>query len=122
VSTPRQILELLAGELQVQFAPLRIILFGAHAHEADAGEAEVEMLVILHDDESPNYRRAGEIRKFYEKRIPLQLMIGTVSQIAHRLDDGDDAVKEILDRGEVLFADPSCPGTPEQAVRRLAEP
>jgi predicted nucleotidyltransferase len=85
-----------------EFQPEKIILFGSYARgEADT-DSDVDVLVIL-PFEGKSVKKAVEIRLKLRPPFPLDLIVRTPENIQERLEMGDDFIREILNKGKVLY-------------------
>ena len=85
-----------------QFQPEQIILFGSYAYGQPHQDSDVDLLVILPFEGLPVYK-AIEIRKKLRPTFSLDLITRTSQQIQQRLDMGDFFIKNILQKGHILY-------------------
>ena len=85
-----------------QFQPEQIILFGSYAYGQPSQDSDVDLLVILQFDGLPVHK-AIEIRKKLKPTFSLDLITRTSKQIQQRLDMGDFFIKDILQKGRILY-------------------
>jgi uncharacterized protein len=85
-----------------QFDPEQIILFGSYAYGQPNQDSDVDLLVILPFEGLPVYK-AIEIRKKLKPTFSLDLIARTPKQIQQRLDMGDFFIKDILQKGRILY-------------------
>jgi predicted nucleotidyltransferase len=88
-----------------RFDPERVILFGSHGYGRPAEGSDVDMLVIMHTRKRP-VRQAIEIVQTVKYDFPLDLIVRTPSQVEKRLALGDFFLKEIMEKGRVLYERP----------------
>ena len=86
-----------------RFHPEKIILFGSYASGIATEDSDVDLLVIM-----PRTRQRGErisvrIRHAVPRNFPLDLLVRTPAEVAKRLRWGDCFLREIMERGEVLY-------------------
>lgn len=86
-----------------RFHPEKIILFGSYASATATEDSDVDSLVIM-----PRTRQRGErisvrIRHAVPRDFPLDLLVRTPAEVAKRLRWGDCFLREIMERGEVLY-------------------
>lgn len=84
----------------------RIVLFGSQAWGAPDPRSDVDLLVVLRSPDAPVDRRIrlGDLMREVGERLPLDILALTPEELAERLALGDPFVKDILDRGRVLYA------------------
>jgi uncharacterized protein len=88
------------------FNPQRIIVFGSHAYGQPTPESDVDLLIIMESDERPAMR-ATRISKLLRPRpFPMDIMVRTPEEIQQRLKMGDYFIREIIERGQVLYERP----------------
>jgi uncharacterized protein len=85
-----------------KFQPERIILFGSYAYGQPSEDSDVDLLVILPFEDLPVYK-AIEIRRQIRPPFPLDLMARTPEQIQQRLDMGDFFIRDIIQKGRILY-------------------
>ena len=86
-----------------KFRPEKIILFGSYAYGTPTEDSDVDLLVIM-----PRTRRRGErmslrIRLAVPRSFPLDLLVRTPADVAKRLQWGDSFLREVVDKGKVLY-------------------
>jgi uncharacterized protein len=85
-----------------QFSPEKIILFGSHASGRAGPDSDLDLLGVMHF-EGGYFHQASEIRRRLGLRIPLDLLVRTPEQVQRRLEIGDRFMREIIERGEVIY-------------------
>ena len=88
------------------FAPRKIILFGSHAYGKPGKDSDVDLLVILKTSKN-TLDAAVSIRQAIDHDFPIDIIVRTPKQIQQRLRWGDSFIKEIMEKGEVLYETPS---------------
>jgi uncharacterized protein len=89
-------------QIAEKFQPERIILFGSYAYGQPTEDSDVDLLVILPFEEMP-VQKAIAIRKQVKSPFPLDLMARTAEQIQQRLEMGDFFIRDIMEKGRVLY-------------------
>lgn len=92
----------LCNKIAREFHPHKIILFGSHAYGEPEWDSDVDLLVIMPFKGTP-HRQAVTIRNQIEAGVALDLLVRTPQQISRRLAMGDSFIREILERGKVLY-------------------
>ena len=82
--------------------PEKIILFGSYAQGNPSVDSDVDLLVILKLD-GKNALKATEILKAINPHFPVELIVRTPDQVRERLELGDFFIKEIFEKGKVLY-------------------
>ena len=90
-------------------APEKIILFGSYAYGTPDNESDIDLLIIK--DISPSKIRDYKLNiklKLWELtkkwNIPVDIIVDNQQRIDQRINDGDLFYKEILTKGNVLYA------------------
>ena len=100
---------LIAGiveKIKREYEPERIILFGSHASGSAERDSDIVLLIIKDTQDRPIDRRVA-VRKIVSDRrrlIPFEPMVLTPHEVEERLEIGDQFVKGIIEKGEVLYA------------------
>ncbi|HLG17954.1 MAG TPA: nucleotidyltransferase domain-containing protein [Blastocatellia bacterium] len=100
-TTARQIKQL-CEQIAREFHPEKIILFGSHAYGRPQWDSDVDLLVVMRFRGRPT-RQAVKIRSQIETPVALDLLVRTPAQISKRLEMGDFFIREIVERGKVLY-------------------
>ncbi len=95
----------LSSKIVRKFRPEKIILFGSYTYGTATDDSDVDLLVILPFEGKP-IRKASEILKKTKPRIPVELLVRTPEQIRTRLALNDYFLREIMDKGKVLYESP----------------
>jgi len=88
-----------------EFQPEKIILFGSWAYGKPDTDSDIDLLVVMPFEGSP-FRQAGTILNRVIQSVgvlPLDLLVRTAEQSHERLALGDGFVRDILERGKVLY-------------------
>lgn len=85
-----------------RFKPEKIILFGSHAYGQPTAESDVDLLVVMDFEGSP-IQQAIKISRELGLVTPLDLLVRTPEQVQERLRMEDPFMREIVERGEVLY-------------------
>jgi predicted nucleotidyltransferase len=91
-----------ALQIARKFKPQKIILFGSYAYGEPKQESDVDMLVIM-PFEGKGSHKATEILIETDPRFPIDLLVRTPDQIKKRLELGDFFIREITQKGKVLY-------------------
>ena|SRR3990172_10483213 len=89
-------------QIAAKFDPLKVVLFGSYAYGNPREDSDVDLLVIMDFDTSPT-RQAVKILKQLDYHFGLDLITRTPSSINKRLQMGDFFLKEITEKGKVLY-------------------
>jgi predicted nucleotidyltransferase len=85
------------------FRPRKIILFGSHASGKPAEDSDVDLLVIMPLRGDPVYKSV-EIALAARPGFPMDLLVRTPAEVRKRLAWNDFFIREIMEKGKVLYA------------------
>ena len=92
----------LCEQIAREFKPEKIILFGSHAYGKPQWDSDVDLLIIMPFKRRP-HRQAVNIRSRIGAPMALDLLVRTPQQVSRRLAMGDSFIREILERGKVVY-------------------
>jgi predicted nucleotidyltransferase len=85
------------------FQPHKVILFGSYAYGQPRPDSDVDLLVIMDSDE-PMIERMLRVSEVARVRfLPMDVLVRTPEEIEYRLSIGDFFLKEIVEKGRVLY-------------------
>ncbi|MDQ3011683.1 MAG: nucleotidyltransferase domain-containing protein, partial [Acidobacteriota bacterium] len=84
------------------FRPEKIILFGSHAYGTPTLESDLDLLVVMPFEGSP-LSQAVRISRQLKLMIPIDLIVRTPAQLNERLAMDDFFMREIVERGKVMY-------------------
>lgn len=114
--TKKQIKEL-CDQIVREFQPEKIILFGSHAYGKPTPDSDVDLLVIMSYEGEYRKQLVKMLTKI-ESYVPMDLLLRTPKEINERLELGDFFIKEITERGKVMY-DETDSGVGGESRRRL---
>ena len=91
-----------ANQVARRFKPARIILFGSYAYGKPTPDSDVDLLVIM-PCEGRSLDAALDVRRTVDAGFPMDLIVRTPAEVRRRLSLGDFFLREIMDRGIVLY-------------------
>ncbi|MFL5801389.1 MAG: DUF6932 family protein [Roseiflexaceae bacterium] len=92
-----------SNRIAAAFEPERIILFGSYAYGAPTPDSDVDLLVIM-PFEGNSVRKATEIRRVVRAGFSVDLLVRTPTQVEQRLEWNDWFMREIVEKGKVVYA------------------
>lgn len=98
----RRTISSFARRVARQFNPHKIILFGSYAYGKPNEDSDVDMLVIM-PFKGKGAQKATEILLATDPRFPIDLLVRTPKQIKTRIKLGDYFIREITQKGKVLY-------------------
>ena len=99
---PEKVIRSLSQAVAQKFHPQRIILFGSYAYGKPRPESDVDLLIIM-DTPIRETQQALEIRQFLKPTFGVDIIVYTPQRVDERLSWGDSFLREILERGIVLY-------------------
>jgi len=103
---PRAVIQKIVERLVAEYPPQKIILFGSYAYGQPGPDSDIDLLIIKATGEG-FLERLHTVRRVTggtHPSVPFDPIVLTPTEMADRLEAGDQFLREILDRGEVLYA------------------
>ena len=93
-------------KIKTEYRPEKIILFGSYAYGEPAEGSDIDLFIIKESNKR-RIDRFCEVRKIIRdiKGISVQPVVFTKDELNKRLKIEDDFIKEILEKGEVLYGE-----------------
>lgn len=98
----RAYIKKLCRRIAEEFKPEKIILFGSQAYGKPTPDSDVDLLVVM-QFEGSYFQKAHEIRMRLGLTLPIDLLVNTPEQLQYRLEIGDRFMREIVERGKVMY-------------------
>src|ERR1700682_5381321 len=98
---PMRLIRRFARDVAERFQPEKIILFGSYAFGQPHADSDVDVLVIMPTRNELDL--AVKICVAVEYHFPVDLLVRTPKNLAWRLAEGDSFLREVMDRGKVLY-------------------
>ena len=95
----------IVSKIKREYYPNKIILFGSYAYGQPDRDSDIDLLIIKNTQERPIDRRVAVARIASDPKrlIPLEVIVLTPEEVRERLEIGDQFLREILGRGDVLY-------------------
>ncbi len=100
----RDQIQKLADQIAAEFRPQKIILFGSRAYGTPGKDSDVDLMVIEPLQGSP-VRRAVEMLSKFDPPFSVDLRVRDPEDVAMRYEHHDTLIRDVLDRGHVLYAE-----------------
>lgn len=89
--------------------PEKIILFGSYAYGNPGNESDVDILVIKNIEENKirDFRIKLKLLLWeivIKENVPVDILVDNLERINQRINDGDMFYKEIMMKGNVVYA------------------
>ncbi|HEV3143023.1 MAG TPA: nucleotidyltransferase domain-containing protein [Gemmataceae bacterium] len=94
-------IRLFARQIAERFKPDKIILFGSYAYGTPHADSDVDLLVVM--PAAREVTQAIRIRMALPAPFPLDLIVRTPERLARELEDCDWFLREIIEKGKVLY-------------------
>lgn len=103
-----QAIEQVVKTVRNRYRPERIILFGSRVWGRRRNGSDLDLLVIkrTRKRELARIREVYRLVERYQRRpyrLPLDIVVKTPAEVSRRLAEGDDFLREILERGKVVY-------------------
>jgi uncharacterized protein len=95
-----------ARRIAERFQPDKIILFGSYAYGTPHNESDVDLLVIMRTRNAID--QSIRIKTAFERPFSLDLIVRTPYQIERGLKDDNWFLREIMEKGKVLYEARDC--------------
>lgn len=99
---PQAAIDDVVNQIIEKFKPIKIILFGSYAYGTPSQVSDVDILVII-DSPLKENDLSKKIRQSIEYHFGLDLVVKTPANLSSRIEMGDFFLKEILQKGKVLY-------------------
>jgi len=101
----KTILSEIIEKLKRDYKPLGITLFGSYAYGNPTEDSDIDLL-ILKDTKNRRVDRFVQVKRIIYNpncKIPVSPLVYTPEELKERLRIGDDFLKEIIQKGVVLY-------------------
>ena len=95
-----------ARRIAGRFHPDKIILFGSYAYGKPHEESDVDLLVIMRTKNAID--QSIRIKTAFERLFSLDLIVRTPYQIVRGLKDDNWFLREVIEKGKVLYEARDC--------------
>ncbi len=101
----KTILSEVVEKLKNEYKPLKIILFGSYAYGNPKEDSDIDLLILKNTDKRRVDRFVWVKRIIYNPnyKIPVSPLVYTPNELEERLRMGDDFIKEIIQKGVILY-------------------
>ena len=99
----REDIQATCDDIVREFSPLQVILFGSYAYGTPTEDSDVDLLVVMDIPESETRHQGVEILQRIPYRFPMDLLVRSPEEIAYRISYNDWFLREITEKGDVLY-------------------
>ena len=121
----RKEIQSICDDIVREFSPLQVTLFGSYAYGTPTEFSDVDLLVVMPVAKSETRQREMEIRECLGRPFRLHVLVHSPEDLAYRLVYNDWFLREITEKGEVLYETPNFllkpPKKEEHAMNPLTE-
>jgi len=100
---PVEAIQAVVRKIAEKFDPDKIILFGSYAYGDPKPWSDVDLLVVMDSSVTPNQQRRAISQILSPKQFAMDIVIRSSLELQERVPLGDWFLKEILERGKVLY-------------------
>jgi predicted nucleotidyltransferase len=97
----------MVSRIALQFQPRKIILFGSYAYGNPRPESDVDLLIVM-DTPLRETEQALRIRQYINPLFGVDFLVYQPGRLKERLEWGDSFLKEITDKGVVMYESPDA--------------
>lgn len=101
-----KLIDELSNKIATHYKPEKIILFGSCASGKISPDSDIDILIIKNIKNKSFAQRWLEIAKLtrdFKRRIPLEPLVFTPSEINQRLKNNDFFIKNIIQKGRIIY-------------------
>lgn len=107
VRIPEEIIRELISRIALKFHPKQILLFGSYAYGKPRPESDVDLLVVM-DTPLREPEQALQIRQSINPLFGVDILVYTPARLEQRLKLGDSFLKEITEKGLIVYESPNA--------------
>lgn len=99
----QEILTEITRRIVLALHPQKIILFGSFAYGHPTPDSDVDLFVVLETNQKPVDRQVTVARLIRPRPFPIDIVVRTPQEMEEAQHNQDPLIREILDRGKVLY-------------------
>ena len=101
----KKVIQTMVQKLITEYAPQKLILFGSYAYGSPGPDSDIDFLIIKETSERfiDRWVTVQRIITGLHPSIPVETLVLTPQEIKARLAIGDQFVREIVEKGEILY-------------------
>lgn len=101
----KKIVSEIIEKLKSKYKPLRVVLFGSYAYGTPTDDSDLDLFILKVTQKKWVDRFVQVKRIIYNPdcKIPVSPLVYTPEELEDRLRIGDDFVKEIMEKGVLLY-------------------
>ncbi len=98
-----EIKEKIVEKIKNKFNPKKIILFGSHAMGKSTEESDIDLFIVMESNLRRDERAVLISDLFPYRLFSLDIIVYTPEELELSLKRGNPFIKEILDKGQLLY-------------------
>ena len=100
----KEIISQATEKIKKEYRPEKIVLFGSYAYGKPTSDSDLDLFIIKKTNKK-RIDRFCEVRKIIRgiKGVSIQPLVFTKKELNDRLKIEDDFIREILEKGKVLY-------------------
>lgn len=99
---PQAAIDDVVKQIAEKFKPIKIILFGSYAYGNPNQVSDVDLLVVMETD-LREVQQEIKILQTIKYDFALDVLVKTPKSLQERISLGDNFLKEIIERGKLLY-------------------
>ena len=101
----RSLIPTIADRIKMEYHPRKIILFGSYAYGEPNEDSDIDLLIIKETSKRPIERWSDVKRILREvsRKVPVCPLVYTENELKKRLDMKDFFIREVFEKGKVLY-------------------
>jgi predicted nucleotidyltransferase len=102
----REVIQGILDKLVADYAPQKVILFGSCAWGDVHPDSDIDLFIVKETSARfiDRWTTVQQLLTGLHRAVPVETLVLTPEEIESRLTVGDQFIREILERGEVLYA------------------
>jgi uncharacterized protein len=92
----------LCQQIVDNFQPEKVVLFGSYAYGTPNEDSDIDLLVIMPFDGN-ELDQMVTVRRRLKSTFPLDVLVKTSAQLKERIEMEDFFIKEIIEKGTILY-------------------
>ena len=98
-----RVLKEITRRLVKEIKPEKIVLFGSYAYGQPSKDSDLDFLIIKNTKLPASKRYSLVSDVLYPRLIPMDFIVRTPAEIKDRLKGFDPFLREVLDKGKILY-------------------
>ncbi|MDA2919766.1 nucleotidyltransferase domain-containing protein [Desulfobacterota bacterium AH_259_B03_O07] len=102
----KTVIQRIVNKLITEYCPQKVILYGSHAWREPGPDSDIDLLIIKETSDRfiDRWVKVQHILDGTHRGLPVETLVLTPEEIEKRTAIGNQFIREILERGEALYA------------------